>query len=236
MTDDGDEANQGSGDSPSALTRSELDMWEAARNVEAAGQLSQMLEPDQSELTEDTVRMYLREIGRIPLLTREEEQVLGRRIRSGDEQAVHELVQANLRFVVNISKRYMNRGIPLSDLVTEGNLGLYEAARRFDERKGCAFISYAVWWIRRNLNKALADQLHLVHYPHSRRDTLRSVCRAEESLEKKRGYVEQHEAQTLVMGRDWEGRFDFLADVCEVVYLPRTPAISTTALIEKIRT
>jgi RNA polymerase primary sigma factor len=129
--------------------------------------------------------MYLREIGRIPLLTRDEEGALGRRIRRGDESAVHELVQANLRFVVNIAKRYMNRGIPLSDLVTEGNLGLYEAARRFDERKGCAFISYAVWWIRRNLNKALADQLHLVHYPHSRRDTLRDVCRAEETLEKK---------------------------------------------------
>jgi RNA polymerase primary sigma factor len=134
---------------------------------------------------DDSFGMYLREIGRISLLTREQEQKLGRRIRRGDEAAVHEMVQANLRFVVSIAKRYMNRGIPLSDLVTEGNLGLYEAARRFDERKGCAFISYAVWWIRRNLNKALADQLHLVHYPHSRRDTLRNVCRAEESLEKK---------------------------------------------------
>ncbi|MDP7031883.1 MAG: sigma-70 family RNA polymerase sigma factor, partial [Gemmatimonadota bacterium] len=99
--------------------------------------------------------------------------------------AVHELVQANLRFVVSVAKRYMNRGVALSDLVTEGNLGLYEAARRFDERKGCAFISYAVWWIRRNLNKAMADQVHLVHYPHSRRDTLRKVCSAEESLEKR---------------------------------------------------
>jgi len=134
---------------------------------------------------DDSFGMYLRDIGRIPLLTRDQEQKLGRRIRSHDEEAVHELVQANLRFVVNIGKRYMNRGIPLPDLVTEGNLGLYEAARRFDERKGCAFISYAVWWIRRNLNKALADQLHLVHYPHSRRDTLRAVCRAEESLEKR---------------------------------------------------
>ena len=69
-------------------------------------------------------------------------------------------------------------------LVTEGNLGLYEAARRFDERKGCAFISYAVWWIRRNLNKALAEQVHLVRYPHSRQEILRDVCRAEERLEK----------------------------------------------------
>lgn len=134
---------------------------------------------------DDSFGMYLRDIGRIPLLTREREGELGRRIRSGDESAVHELVQANLRFVVSISKRYMNRGIPLADLVTEGNLGLYEAARRFDERRGCAFISYAVWWIRRNLNKAFADQIHLVHYPHSRRDTLRDVYRAEESLEKR---------------------------------------------------
>jgi len=134
---------------------------------------------------DDSFGMYLRDIGRIPLLTREQERKLGRRIRRADEEAVHELVQANLRFVVNIAKRYMNRGIPLADLVTEGNLGLYEAARRFDERKGCAFISYAVWWIRRNLNKALADQLHLVHFPHSRRDTLRDVCRAEEDLEKR---------------------------------------------------
>lgn len=134
---------------------------------------------------DDSFGMYLREIGRIDLLTREQEQEIGKRIRAGDEQAVHELVQANLRFVVNISKRYMNRGIPLADLVTEGNLGLYEAARRFDERRGCRFISYAVWWIRRNLNKAMADQVHLVHYPHSRRDTLRNVCKVEEKLEKK---------------------------------------------------
>lgn len=133
---------------------------------------------------DDSFGMYLREIGRIPLLTREQERGLGVRIRSGDESAVHEMVQANLRFVVSIAKRYMNRGIPLSDLVTEGNLGLYEAARRFDERKECAFISYAVWWIRRNLNKAFAEQVHLVHYPHSRKETLRDVSRAEERLEK----------------------------------------------------
>jgi RNA polymerase primary sigma factor len=144
-----------------------------------------MKKPRENVPLDDSFGMYLRDIGRISLLTRAQEQDLGRRIRRGEEKAVHELVQANLRFVVSIAKRYMNRGIPLSDLVTEGNLGLYEAARRFDERKGCAFISYAVWWIRRNLNKALADQLHLVHYPHSRRDTLRSVCQAEETLEKK---------------------------------------------------
>ena len=150
---------------------------------------------------DDSFGMYLREIGRISLLTREQEGSLGIRIRAGDEAAVHELVQANLRFVVNISKRYMHRGIPLPDLVTEGNLGLYEAARRFDERKGCAFISYAVWWIRRNLNKALAEQLHLVRYPHSRRDTLRNVCRAEEQLEKKLERAPSLEEVAKVIGR-----------------------------------
>ena len=150
---------------------------------------------------DDSFGMYLRDIGRIPLLTREREGELGRRIRSGDERAVHELVQSNLRFVVNIAKKYMNRGIPLADLVTEGNLGLYEAARRFDERRGCAFISYAVWWIRRNLNKALAEQIHLVHYPHSRRDTLRDVCRAEESLEKKLEREPSLQEVATVIGR-----------------------------------
>lgn len=150
---------------------------------------------------DDSFGMYLRDIGRIPLITREREAVLGRRIRAGDESAVHELVQSNLRFVVNISKKYMSRGIPLSDLVTEGNLGLYEAARRFDERRGCAFISYAVWWIRRNLNKAFAEQNHLVHYPHSRRETLRDVCRAEESLEKKLQREPSLEEIARVVGR-----------------------------------
>ncbi len=150
---------------------------------------------------DDSFGLYLRDIGRIPLITREREAVLGRRIRGGDEAAVHELVQANLRFVVSIAKKYMNRGIPLAELVTEGNLGLYEAARRFDERRGCAFISYAVWWIRRNLNKAFADQIHLVHFPHSRRETLRNVCRAEESLEKRLEREPSLEEVARVVGR-----------------------------------
>jgi RNA polymerase primary sigma factor len=150
---------------------------------------------------DDSFGMYLREIGRIPLISRAREAELGRRIRAGDESAVHLLVQANLRFVVNIAKKYMGRGIALADLVTEGNLGLYEAARRFDERRGCAFISYAVWWIRRNLNKAFADQLHLVHFPHSRRETLRDVCRAEETLEKRLEREPSLEEIARVVGR-----------------------------------
>lgn len=101
---------------------------------------------------------YLKEIGDEPLLTREEEASLARRIRDGDEEALDRLVRGNLRFVVSIAKRYQNRGVPLSDLVNEGNVGLIRAARRFDETKGVRFISYAVWWIRQGILQALRDR------------------------------------------------------------------------------
>lgn len=100
---------------------------------------------------------YLKEIGTEPLLSREQEAELARRIREGDEEAVGRLVEANLRFVVSIAKRYQNRGVPLSDLVNEGNLGLIRAARRFDERRGVRFISYAVFWVRQAILQAIAD-------------------------------------------------------------------------------
>lgn len=100
---------------------------------------------------------YLKEIGAEPLLSREEEAELARRSRAGDEEAAARLVEANLRFVVSIAKRYQNRGLPLSDLVNEGNLGLLRAARRFDERRGVRFISYAVFWVRQAILQALSD-------------------------------------------------------------------------------
>ncbi|MFQ5689930.1 MAG: RNA polymerase sigma factor RpoD/SigA [Gemmatimonadota bacterium] len=98
---------------------------------------------------------YLREIGRQPLLTREEEAWLAGRIRRGDERARERLVKANLRFVVSVAKRYQNRGVPLPDLVNEGNLGLLRAAGRFDGSRGVRFISYAVWWIRQAIVQAV---------------------------------------------------------------------------------
>lgn len=100
---------------------------------------------------------YLREIGSQPLLSREEEAELARRIRAGEQEALDRLVQGNLRFVVSIAKRYQNRGVALSDLVNEGNLGLIRAAGRYDERKGVRFISYAVWWIRQAILQAIAE-------------------------------------------------------------------------------
>ncbi len=108
---------------------------------------------------------YLKEISRIPLLTREGEIALALRIRAGDEEAVSQLVEANLRFVVSIANKYRSCGIALLDLINEGNIGLMEAARRFDPDKGVKFISYAVWWIRQAIMQALAEQCGSVRLP-----------------------------------------------------------------------
>ncbi len=108
---------------------------------------------------------YLKEISRIPLLTREGEIALALRIRAGDEEAVSQMVEANLRFVVSIANKYRSCGIALLDLINEGNIGLMEAARRFDPDKGVKFISYAVWWIRQAIMQALAEQCGSVRLP-----------------------------------------------------------------------
>ena len=94
---------------------------------------------------------YLNEIGKIGLITSEEEGILAKQIRAGDEEALHKITRANLRFVISVAKQYQNQGLPLIDLINEGNVGLIKAAKRFDETKGFKFISYAVWWIRQSI-------------------------------------------------------------------------------------
>jgi len=122
--------------------------------------------------------LYLDEIREHPLISREDEIELARQIRAGDERALDRLVGANLRFVVSVARRYAHRGVPLEDLVNEGNLGLIRAARRYDETKGVRFLSYAVWWIRQSILGVLARDGHIVKIPAGKMEQARRVSRA----------------------------------------------------------
>jgi RNA polymerase primary sigma factor len=126
---------------------------------------------------------YLQEIGRVELISPEEEVILARRIKSGDTEALKKLVNANLRFVVSVAKQYQNQGITLPDLINEGNLGLMKAAQRFDETRGFKFISYAVWWIRQAILQALAEQARIVRLPVNKIGSINRINRAFARLE-----------------------------------------------------
>lgn len=128
---------------------------------------------------------YLQEIGRVDLISAEEEVLLARRIKEGDQAALDRLTKANLRFVVSVSKQYQNQGLSLPDLINEGNLGLIKAAQRFDETRGFKFISYAVWWIRQSILQALAEQARIVRLPLNKIGTINKINRAFSELEQK---------------------------------------------------
>lgn len=136
---------------------------------------------------ERSLESYLRDIGRYPLLRREDEVALAERIREGDDEALHDLVRANLRFVVTIAKQYLGQGLSLQDLINEGNIGLMKAGRRFDERRGFKFISYAVWWIRQAILQAIADQSRVVRLPQNRSVIVSKVNRARAKLSQSLG-------------------------------------------------
>jgi len=122
--------------------------------------------------------LYLREINATPLLTREQEVALAKRVQAGDPNALDHLVRANLRFVVSVAKQYANQGLSLEDLINEGNLGLIRAAGRFDHGRGFKFISYAVWWVRQAMLQALAEQSRIVRLPLNRASALYRIGRA----------------------------------------------------------
>lgn len=131
---------------------------------------------------EGSLDQYLKEISIYPLIDREEEARLAKAIRKGEEEALDKLVRSNLRFVVSVAKKYQNQGVPLSDLINEGNLGLIRAAHKFDETKGIKFISYAVWWIRQAILQALAEQSRIVRVPLNRAGALHRIGRQTSSL------------------------------------------------------
>ncbi len=126
---------------------------------------------------------YLQEIGKVDLLTPEQEIELAKRIKKGDQAALEKLTKANLRFVVSVAKQYQNQGLPLGDLINEGNLGLIKAGKRFDETRGFKFISYAVWWIRQSIMQAIAEQSRMVRLPLNRVGALNKMSKALSQLE-----------------------------------------------------
>jgi len=127
--------------------------------------------------------MYLQDIGRVELITADEEVVLAQKIKNGDQKALDKLVKANLRFVVSVSKQYQNQGLSLPDLINEGNMGLIKAAQRFDETRGFKFISYAVWWIRQSILQALAEQSRIVRLPLNKIGAINKINKTFAKLE-----------------------------------------------------
>ena len=131
---------------------------------------------------EDPVRMYLKEIGKVPLLTADEEMELAKRMENGDEVAKKRLSEANLRLVVSIAKRYVGRGMQFLDLIQEGNLGLIKAVEKFDYRKGYKFSTYATWWIRQAITRAIADQARTIRIPVHMVETINRLIRVQRQL------------------------------------------------------
>ncbi|MED4797538.1 sigma-70 family RNA polymerase sigma factor, partial [Priestia megaterium] len=130
----------------------------------------------------DPVRMYLKEIGRVDLLSAEEEINLAKRIEEGDEEAKRRLAEANLRLVVSIAKRYVGRGMLFLDLIQEGNMGLIKAVEKFDYRKGYKFSTYATWWIRQAITRAIADQARTIRIPVHMVETINKLIRVQRQL------------------------------------------------------
>ena len=136
---------------------------------------------------EQSLYRYLAEMSKYPLISAEEEVDLARKIKQGDQKALEQLVKANLRFVVSVARQYQNYGLPLLDMINEGNMGLMRAARKFDETRGYKFISYAVWWIRQAIIQAIANQSRTVRVPVNRSEELRRIKQTSKHLQHELG-------------------------------------------------
>ncbi|MGB1778130.1 MAG: sigma-70 family RNA polymerase sigma factor, partial [Longimicrobiales bacterium] len=142
---------------------------------------------DASVEEQSALDQYLRDVSRHELITPEREKELGARAQEGDQEAIQELARANLRFVISVAKKYQNRGVSLTDLIQEGNVGLVTAARKFDPEQGVKFISYAVWWIRQAILASLANHGRAVRVPLNRASDLARIFREKERLKQEKG-------------------------------------------------
>ncbi len=161
---------------------------------------------------ENVLSIYLKEINRIPLLSREDEDKYARLAAKGDKAAKDMLVKSNLRFVVNVAKKYQNQGMPLSDLISEGNIGLINAIERYDVDKGYHFISYAVWWIRQAILKAVCEKSRLIRLPLNRANELVQIEKARKMLEG--GYSERGEIDEIAKMLDMDS--EHVADLVNI--------------------
>jgi RNA polymerase primary sigma factor len=161
-----------------------IDVVEDAKEAEQKGKAEEEEEAREAEgvAIDDPVRMYLKEIGKVALLTPEQEVDLAKRMEKGDEEAKRRLIEANLRLVVSIAKKYVGRGMLFLDLIQEGNLGLIRAVEKFDWRKGFKFSTYATWWIRQAITRALADQARTIRIPVHMVETINKLIRISRSL------------------------------------------------------
>ncbi|HUV07265.1 MAG TPA: RNA polymerase sigma factor RpoD/SigA [Spirochaetia bacterium] len=152
-----------------------------------ASQKRNLFENESSVDNENILSIYLKEINLIPLLTREEEDRHARAAARGEKTAKEKLIQANLRFVVNVAKKYQNQGLPLTDLISEGNIGLINAIEKYDVDRGYHFISYAVWWIKQAILKAICEKSRMIRLPLNRANELVQIEKARKELQNSRG-------------------------------------------------
>jgi RNA polymerase primary sigma factor len=162
------------------------------------------------------LKIYFKEIGKYTPLSREEEISVARRAKKGDKKCLERLVRANLRFVIKVAKKYQNRGLSLSDLIAEGNMGLMRAALKFDEKKNIKFISYAIWWIRQAILQALAEQSRLFRVPLNRADLFHKLSRKSGNLTQQLGREPTDEEVAREMGLP-------LVEIDSLLVLTRSP-------------
>jgi RNA polymerase primary sigma factor len=161
---------------------------------------------------ENVLSLYLKEINKISLLTRSEEENLARAAAKGEQAAKHQLIKANLRFVVNVAKKYQNQGLPLADLISEGNIGLMNAIERFDVEKGYHFISYAVWWIRQAILKAICEKSRMIRLPLNRANELVQIEKMRKDVQSEGG----SRSETAEIARRLDADPDHVAELVNI--------------------